>query len=211
MHLASFFDAFEVNWLAGRGLNLEAMGKSKCFWPPFCAFVELAYWYRWNFTGDRCLRTEELARYYSGGMVFFLFLLLGSSLSAAEKPLGTVFYSPEERRSLVAVRNGVEEKTNADEGNELGEAQGVEEKPKSSHTRYTVSGIVSRSGGKSVAWINGQPVGEVSSQEDLPHVDLSGGQVVIDGKTVKVGESIDITFGEKSSTASDSADNGGHE
>lgn len=151
--------------------------------------------------------TDGLARFYCGGIFFSLFLLFGSSVIAVEQQLGTVFYSPAERRSLVAVRNGVEEKASTDEGNELGEDRAVDEKPKSSRTRYTVSGIVSRSGGKSVAWINGQPVGEVSSQEDLPHVDLSGGRVVIDGKTVKVGESIDINSAEKSIMSPDPTDN----
>ncbi|MDD5759128.1 MAG: hypothetical protein PHI06_08600 [Desulfobulbaceae bacterium] len=147
---------------------------------------------------------ERLTRYYCSGIFFSLLSLFANSVIAAEKQLGTVFYSPAERRSLVAVRNGAQEKATADDENALGEVPTVEEKPKSSRTRYTVSGIVSRSGGKSVAWINGQPVGEASSQEGLPDVDLSDGRVVIDGKTVKVGESIDITLDKKFNMSPDS-------
>ncbi len=137
--------------------------------------------------------TRRIAPYHCVGILFLLFMLSGPGVLAAEQQLGTIFFSPAERRALVAVRNGVGELK------EVGEESAVDKKPKPSRARYTISGLVSRSGGKSVAWINGQPIGEVSPKEGMPHVDLSEGRVSIDGKTVKVGESIDILFGDESS------------
>ena len=142
---------------------------------------------------DRGASTERLTHYHCWGIFFLLFFLSGPRVFAAEQQLGTMFYSPAERRALVAARTGV------DDGKKVGEESAVGKKTNTSSARYTVSGLVSRSGGKSVAWINGQPVGEIPHSEGLPLVDLRNGQIVIDGKTIKVGETIDIHSGEGSS------------
>ena len=125
---------------------------------------------------------EWLARFVCGG-IFTLILLLSRGVLAADKLIGTVFYSPAERAALVAARKGVDEKT---EGPEKAES-----------SRYTVSGIVIRGGGKSVTWLNGKPVVETPRDESLPPIRVSRDRVVIDNKSVKVGETLDIISGER--------------
>lgn len=136
-------------------------------------------------------------------------LLLGADVAlAGSLPLGTVFYSPEERRQLVDRRNGI-----VDEVVVVPETKVVEEAPLAVEAEakppasrpMTVSGIVSRSGGRSVVWLNGQPVAESPADPSLPALRLSTDQASIDGKAVKVGETIDLVSGDRSSPLPDGA------
>jgi len=122
---------------------------------------------------------EWLARFVCGG-IFLLILFSSRGVLAADKPIGTVFYSPAERSALVAARKGVDEN-----------AKGAES------SRYTVSGIVIRGGGKSVTWLNGKPVVETPRDKSLPPIRVSPDRIVIDNKSVKVGETLDIISGER--------------
>ena len=64
---------------------------------------------------DRGASTERLTHYHCWGIFFLLFFLSGPRVFAAEQQLGTMFYSPAERRALVAARTGV------DDGKKVGE------------------------------------------------------------------------------------------
>lgn len=123
-----------------------------------------------------------------------LILLCGHSALAADHHLGTIFFSPKERAELVARRVGAEEATLAHD--EIVTTETVVKAPPTS-LPYAVSGIVTRSGGKSVAWINGRPVAEAQPDASLPPIRLSHDHVVIDGKSVKVGETLDNISGKR--------------
>lgn len=133
---------------------------------------------------------EKGARFIGGAI---LLLLCCSDLLAADRPLGTVFYSPEERAALVAARHA--DTTNTGQGQGASNDKDREESPKS--LPYAVSGIVKRGGGKSVVWLNGQPVAETKLNASLPSFHLSSDHVVIDGKAVKVGETLDAVSGKR--------------
>lgn len=129
-----------------------------------------------------------------------MLLLSFGEVLAADSPLGTAFFSPKERVALVARRNGATEEmiVAAEKKLEQGKGgsgeNGGTEAPKS--LPVSVSGIVSRSGGKSVVWLNGQPVAETKPDTSLPSFRLSRDHAVIDGKAVKVGETVDTVSGE---------------
>lgn len=124
----------------------------------------------------------------------FLLMLSVGDLFAIEHQLGTVFYSPEERAALVAKRNGAEDPNDIPDPIVSNEADSTES-PTS--VPYAVSGIVTRSGGKSVVWINGQPVAEAQPDPNLPPLRLYRDHIVIDGKSVKVGEVLDVISGKR--------------
>jgi len=118
-----------------------------------------------------------------GGSAVLLIMLTNQITLAADQPLGTIFYSVAERQALESAR-----RKTADDG------QTVEAEK---DALVTVSGLVQRQDGKSVVWVNGQPVAETRTNEGSPSVDLSDGRVVIDGKPVKVGETLDIVSGQR--------------
>lgn len=103
-----------------------------------------------------------------------LLCLTCPSHAATTRELGTVFYSPAERAELVAARSGV--------------AQSAV---------YTLSGIVERGSGKSAAWINGRAVTEVPPDPVIPNLVIRTDHVLIDGKVIRVGESLDIVTGQR--------------
>lgn len=99
-----------------------------------------------------------------------IFLLIGMAmLSGHAHAIGTVFYSPDERAEQAA-----------QDGNAY---------------IYTLDGIVQRSAGKSAVWINGRAV----TQQDpiFPKLIISRDHVLLGGKQIKVGESLDITSGQR--------------
>lgn len=100
---------------------------------------------------------------------------------ASGNTLGTVFYSPAERAALVAGRSGLDVQMGA------------------ATSHYAISGVVKRKDGKSVVWINDQPVSEKPHIEGTPPVRVFGDSVLIDGKPAKVGETLDAISGESAS------------
>ncbi|MBI5108723.1 MAG: hypothetical protein HZA62_08235 [Rhodocyclales bacterium] len=94
--------------------------------------------------------------------------------------LGTLFYSPVERAMIVASRKG----------------DGYEGEGVSAHVSLT--GVVSRDGRKGTAWINGRPVkeGEAISSAGVPVI--AAGRVVIDGKQMRVRETLELESGARS-------------
>lgn len=137
----------------------------------------------------------------SGGIV--VVLLFSWRIALASGPsLGTVFYSPAERTKMVDRRNGVpENQIGGDESDDRGPEAGEAPVPRP----IFVGGIVSRSGGRSVVWINGKPVAESMKDESLPSLTLDRDHVIIDGKSVKVGEELDTITGKLFSPLPDGA------
>ena len=101
---------------------------------------------------------------------FIVLMLLNGSACA----IGTVFFSPAERTSVVAARAGIAQTA-----------------------LYTVSGILQRSNGKSVVWVNGRAVTEMPRDEIIPTLSISRDHVRIEDKPIKVGESLDILSGQR--------------
>lgn len=103
---------------------------------------------------------------------FFSLLLFGGTAQA--NSIGTVFYSPAERSALVAARSGATQSA-----------------------IYTLNGITLRGAGKSVAWINGRAVTQVPQDAAIPSLVIARDHVLIEGKAIKVGESLDIISGQR--------------
>lgn len=104
--------------------------------------------------------------------VFISLLLFGDSAFA--NTIGTVFYSATERAALVAARSGVTQSA-----------------------IYTLNGITLRGEGKSVAWINGRAVTQVPQDAAIPTLVIARDHVLIEGKAIKVGETLDIISGQR--------------
>ena len=94
--------------------------------------------------------------------------------ATAARQIGTVFFSPSERAELVAARNGIAQSS-----------------------VYTLFGIVERGAGKSAAWINGRAVPQMPQDPIIPNLVIDRDHVLIDGKTIKVGESLDIVSNQR--------------
>lgn len=105
------------------------------------------------------------------GSAILLTLLTGK---ASGHDIGTVFYSTAERAALVAARQGVAQTA-----------------------IFSVSGIIRRSNGKSVVWINGRAVNETPQDEIIPTLKISRDHVEIEEKPIKVGESLDVISGQR--------------
>ena len=103
----------------------------------------------------------------------FISLALFSGTALAY-PIGTLFYSPTERAALVAARSGIAQTA-----------------------IYTLTGITYRGAGKSIAWINGRAVNEVPQDAAIPTLVIARDHVLIEGKAIKVGESLDIISGQR--------------
>lgn len=100
-----------------------------------------------------------------------------AAASAKAEGLGTLFYSPTERSAISSAREG---KTGNDTASGL-----------------TVSGIIKRESGKSTAWINNKaiPEGQPIPPASAPKITAQG--VTIDGKPVRVGETVNLVTGER--------------
>lgn len=105
--------------------------------------------------------------------------ILLTSLSASAAPegerLGTLFYSPVERTAIASAREGKAET-----------ASGL-----------TLSGIIKRDGGKGTVWVNRRPVPEGQPVPPAPTPTITSQGVTIDGKPVRVGETVNLVTGER--------------
>lgn len=104
-------------------------------------------------------------------IIFVCFCLLLNHAHA--DTMGTVFYSPAERAALLSARNGI--------------ATGAV---------YSLYGIVQRGAGKSAAWINGRALTESPRDPAIPTLVIKRDHVLIGGKVIKVGETLDIVTGQ---------------
>ncbi len=106
--------------------------------------------------------------------IIFMFGLMLVSGSVFAHAIGTLFYSPSERAALVAARSGIAQTA-----------------------IYTVTGITYREAGKSIAWINGRAVNQTPQDLAIPTLVIARDHVLIEGKAIKVGESLDILSGQR--------------
>jgi hypothetical protein len=106
-------------------------------------------------------------------------LLLPATAGAqtSQERLGTLFYSPAERAAIVVARRG--------------ETPGTI----NSGTSVSVTGLVKRGGQKSTAWINGQTVAEGQAVPAAGVPVISAKIVAIDGRPVRVRETLDLESG----------------
>jgi len=107
--------------------------------------------------------------------IYFIFIGLLLSVGAAHAyTIGTVFYSNAERATLVAARSGITQTA-----------------------IYSVTGIIKRGAGKSVVWVNGRAVTETPQDPTIPTLVIGRDHVMVEGKQIKVGESLDIISGQR--------------
>jgi len=106
-------------------------------------------------------------------LLSFIGLLLSGGTAHAYT-IGTVFYSNAERATLVAARSGITQTA-----------------------VYSVTGIIRRGAGKSVAWVNGRAVTETPQDPIIPTLIIGRDHVMVEGKPIKVGESLDILSGQR--------------
>lgn len=90
-------------------------------------------------------------------------------LPASAYAIGTLFYSPGERKAHDVTAHG-----------------------ETTHV-YTINGIVLRGAGKSAVWINGRPVWQDDPM--FPKLGIFRDHVVLDGLIIKAGESKDTASG----------------
>lgn len=96
--------------------------------------------------------------------------------AAAAPDLGTLFYTPAERQAITRAHQP-----------QQGEVGVVT-------TTIHLSGVVARAAGKGTAWLNGQSVAEGKPSNTR----IRGTDVLIDGKRLRVGESVDTSTGARS-------------
>lgn len=95
---------------------------------------------------------------------------------------GTLLFSPAERAAIAAGRKG----------------EGVA--PEAAGSVVKLTGVVARSGHKGTAWINGRPVAEGEAVANAGTPVIEAGRVVIEGRPVRVRESLEVETGAKSDT-----------
>ncbi|MDP1610049.1 MAG: hypothetical protein Q8M11_03255 [Sulfuritalea sp.] len=96
---------------------------------------------------------------------------------AGQERLGTLLFSPAERSTIAAARR-----------DEQGQAVG-------SGTSVALSGLVKRGRDKGTVWINGQAVAEGQAVPAAGIPVIESKQVVIDGRPVRVRETLDLESG----------------
>lgn len=128
-------------------------------------------------------------------------LLLAFPEAHAETPplagehLGVLFYAPAERAAIVRARRGEanEEKNDKNENSVSNSA--------------TLDGLVKRERGKGTLWINRQALPEGQSLSSLPGSAptpaANAAGAAINGRQVRVGETLDLTTGERSDIVPD--------
>ncbi|QDX82756.1 hypothetical protein B9N43_16860 [Denitratisoma sp. DHT3] len=94
--------------------------------------------------------------------------------------LGTLLFSPEERMAITAARGGA------------GAAAATADRS------VTLGGVVRRNKGRSTAWINGAAVVEGSAVPEVGTPRIAPKQIVIDGRPVRIGETLNLDHGTRS-------------
>ena len=103
----------------------------------------------------------------------------GAVLAHAAEPLGTLLYSPAQRQAITAAR-----KRPAGESASL-----IPLKPNTNR----LDGVVARESAKGTAWVNGEPLMQGANKAPL----IRGTEAVVEGRRLRVGESVDTTTGTK--------------
>lgn len=94
--------------------------------------------------------------------------------------LGTLLFSPAERMAITASRGGA------------GDAAATVDRS------VTLEGVVRRNKGRSTAWINGAAVVEGSKVPEIGAPRIAPKQIVIDGRSVRIGETLNLDHGTRS-------------
>ena len=120
-----------------------------------------------------------------GGLVRALVLVQfwswAGAAQAAEPLMGTLFYSPAQRRAITAARKRP--------GNESASVPLIAPKP--SMTR--LDGVVARERAHGTAWVNGEPLAQGAAKAPR----ILGLDAVVEGRRLRVGESVNSTTGTK--------------
>jgi hypothetical protein len=146
-------------------------------------------------TSSRKLASRIAAASTFGPLV--LALLLAFPEAHAETPppndarFGVLFYSPAERAAIVRARRG-----------EAGEDQN-QGNGKNVSNLATLDGVVKRERGKGTLWINREAIPEGQSPPSLSTSVPTAAGAAINGKRVRVGESLDLSTGERSDIVPD--------
>ncbi len=130
-------------------------------------------WARWRLLLLALLRRTGLGLL---GIMLVGWAVAGEASNPAGDPLGTLFYSAAERNALVRARQGPTDTAGA---------------PVSS--LMTINGLVKRQSGNSTAWVNGQAVQDGQSVPPASRLTTTERGVTLDGKPVRVGETLDLT------------------
>ncbi len=115
-------------------------------------------------------------RFHAGVLLCLAAVTAFANESPSQSPddLGTLFYSSSERAAVLKAR--------------LGEVDAP-----SISSIFTIDGVVKRAGGKSTAWINGQPVPEGQSPFPTPlGFMINSGSITVKGTQVRIGESVNL-------------------
>jgi len=107
------------------------------------------------------------------GLMAGVALAAPGQAAATQEDLGTLFYSAAERAAMV-------------------EARRSEVDAPLRSTRMTVNGVVRRERVNSTAWVNGQAVADGHTLPLAGRVHVQRGGITIDGKPLRVGESLDV-------------------
>lgn len=103
----------------------------------------------------------------------------GTVQASSIAPLGTLFYSAEERAAIVRAR--------LDEPDAPPSARSVK-----------LNGVVKRQSARSTAWVNGQPVADGYTVPLIGRVKVGSEGAVIDGQALRVGQSLELGTRERS-------------
>lgn len=95
------------------------------------------------------------------------------AIAADSVAIETLFYTPAERVTINRSRQAAG-------------GQGAE-----SASYFRLSGVVRRQNARGTAWVNGQPIREAPP----PGLQIRGVDAVVDGRRLKVGESVDSVSG----------------
>ena len=120
------------------------------------------------------LNSRPFGRPWSRCLLVPLSWVAATGLAQTPESVGTLFFNAKERDAIVAGRNA-----------------STDQAPLP--TVMSLSGVVTRSNGKSTAWINGQAVRE--GESPMPGVPLviGHGVVKVNKHSLRIGESLDLT------------------
>lgn len=116
---------------------------------------------------------------FAPALLLYIGLVAGFAAAQAAEPLGTLLYSPVQRQAITAARKLPAGET------------AMTIPPKSFTSR--LDGVVARESAKGTAWVNGEPFKQGTPKSPL----MRGTEAVVEGRRLRVGESVDTTTGSK--------------
>lgn len=136
-----------------------------------------------------------------GGRACILLACMASGLAPSiglaqpADALGTLLYSPEQRRAIELARTGLGSGAeNLGSGAPGMAASGAAPAAAVNSSTIRLDGVVARARGKSTAWVNGDPIAQGTSRTTV----IVGSEAVVDGHRLRVGQSFNKDTGTKS-------------